>query len=1120
MRRIAIRPFSRLGHRPDGSPVRYHALLALAAIVWLAQAGVEASAEPSISPADREFFEKHVRPVLVANCVTCHGPEKQKGGLRADSRDALLAGGDSGPAVVPGDVNDGYLISAINYGETYQMPPKGKLKAADIAALSEWVKRGAPWPAGDEPAAAKTASAFDLKERAKHWAFQPLKIVPPPQVKQTDWPKSPIDPFILRDLQQAGLKPAAPADKRTLLRRVTYDLIGLPPTPAEIEAFLADESPEAFGRVVDRLLASPHYGERQARHWLDLARFAETYGHEYDFVIPQAFRYRDYCIRAFNADLPYDQFMIEQIAGDLLPHPRTNPADGTNESATGTAFFCFGEQLHAPVDVLQAQADRIDNQIDVFGKTFLAMTLACARCHDHKFDAISTRDYYGLYGFLKSSRTEQCSLEPAGYLKPQLARLQTLKASLRAATAKSWREAAEALDKYLLAAWNPNDGKLAAGLNPALVQRWTKALADPQASRPEHPLFPLAELRKHSVSPSSDEAARILRPLLAKNHPAADPQPSRSSTEFNLTNFDGWSIEGDAFGAGAARVGDFVPGKSQPIEHIVAHESLRSDLVSRRLEGSLQTPSFTIRERYLHVHAAGKDARIRVVVDGFVLIRSPIYGSLHHRLKDDQPHWITIDLEMWRGHRAYLEFVDLESADPADPSGAYGPDGYLAVDRVLCSEQSAPPTNRDLPAWSLLKERPIESLSDLSAAYRSLVLRTIDDWQSSALASSEQGEAEAALLNWLVENKLLDPAPAETSASEAAALVQEYRRIEATLAKPRMAFALIDGDGENSCVFIRGNPANQGPEVPRRFLEVFDGPEARPLPAGSGRLELAQRMLENSRPLVARVIVNRLWLHHFGEGLVRSPDDFGRMGQTPTHPELLDYLASELMRRNWSLKEMHRVLLLSSTYQMSSHATAEAKLADPSNNHWHHVPVRRLEAESIRDAILAVSGRLDRTMYGPSVMPFISPFMHGRGRPGNSGPLDGAGRRSIYVGVRRNFLTPMFQAFDYPTPFSTRGQRSVSHVPAQALAMMNNPFVIGQAKLWGEQILREPGLTTPARIDRMYLSSFGRPPTADESRMAVAFIDGYDKPAAKDAADAWADLAHVLMNLTEFIFVY
>jgi mono/diheme cytochrome c family protein len=370
----------------------------------LASLGVAGQARAT-DPAQLEFFEKKIRPVLVENCYSCHSrPKKPKANLLLDSRPGLLKGGDSGPAFVAGKPEESRLVRAIRYDDPeLRMPPRKKLGEEQIADLTAWIKLGAPWPTEGRAAPVRAGKdEFDLKERSKFWSLQPLRTDLPPAVRQCEWLQSPIDAFVLARLEAAGLPPAAPADKRALIRRVTCDLTGLPPTPAEIDAFLADNDPDAYERIVDRLLASPAYGERWARHWLDLVRYAETCGHEFDFDLPDAYRYRDYVIRAFNADLPYDQFVMEHVAGDLLPRPRRHPVDSCNESIIATGFWFLGEAKHSPVDVRADEADRIDNQIDVFSKAFLGLTVACARCHDHKFDAVSTRDYYALCGYLQS----------------------------------------------------------------------------------------------------------------------------------------------------------------------------------------------------------------------------------------------------------------------------------------------------------------------------------------------------------------------------------------------------------------------------------------------------------------------------------------------------------------------------------------------------------------------------------------------------------------------------------------------------------------------------------------------------------------------------------------------
>ncbi len=422
----------------------------------------------------------------------------------------------------------------------------------------------------------------------------------------------------------------------------------------------------------------------------------------------------------------------------------------------------------------------------------------------------------------------------------------------------------------------------------------------------------------------------------------------------------------------------------------------------------------------------------------------------------------------------------------------------------------------------MLADAKVTSADMLAERYRQLLLDTLDHWQTGTLAKASHPAAGVALLNWLLGVGLPGLSAPKVPADmqpKVATLLQQYVQAEAKLPTPARALAMMDGTPMDEKVYIRGNHQTKGALVPRRFLEVFAGDKGSAV-KGSGRLELAQQVTDPANPLTARVMVNRIWKHHFGQGLVASVDNFGILGEKPSHPELLDWLAAEFIQQGWSIKKMHRLMLLSSTYQMSSQENATAKKIDPDNRLLHRMPVKRLEGEIIRDALLAVSGRLDLAMYGPGVMPFLTPYMIGRGRPSKSGPLDGDGRRSIYINVRRNFLTPMFLVFDYPLPFTTIGKRSVSNVPAQALTMMNNDFVLQQTKLWAAHVLATPGLTPAQRLDAMYLTALGRPPSPAESAKMLAFLGEasamYGQP---NDPRAWHDLCHVIVNLKEFIYV-
>ncbi len=931
---------------------------------------------PADEPVNNEFFEKKVRPILIANCVECHGPKKDKGGLRLDSKAGFTKGGDTGAVVKAGEPDKSLLVQVIRYDGDIKMPAKGKMSDADIATLTAWVKGGAPWPE-DVAVGPKKGEAFDLHARAKaHWSFQPITRPKVPELRNPMAEnRNPIDSFLLAKLNDNGLSFAPPAEKRTLLRRVYFDLIGLPPTPEETDAFLKDTTPDAFEKVVEKLLASPHYGERWGRHWLDLVRYAETFGHEFDFEIADAWRYRDYVVRALNADVPFDKFLTEHIAGDLLAQPRRGK-DGINESLLATGFWWLGEAKHSPVDSRAEHADRIDNQIDVFGKTVLGLTISCARCHDHKFDPIATKDYYSLFSILASSRMNRADVDDTAPTVKLLDELKQVRAELTKLVANGGREPA--------------------------------------------------------VPGSNDWRTK--------------------STAFE--KFDaGWRSRWDASGLA------FRPEAAELVTYPHSGQEVR------KLPGALRSPTFTIEKPFFAIRVAGKDAKARLVLNGLQLIQNPIYGGLAHAINHgDELKWMVFDLRMWKGQPAYLELLD------------DGP-GYVAISEAWFAD-SPPP--------------------------------------------AEPGV------------KVPQPEVPLPEKPEAKILLERIHALEAKIPDAHRALSMRDGNGINERVFIRGSHKTPGVEAPRAFLEAFSKtPFAG---SGSGRLELAKAVTDPANPLVARVIVNRLWKHHFAEGIVRSPDDFGKQGQAPTHPELLDWLASEMVaptvpveqpanagRSPWSLKHMHRLMVLSTAYRQSSRATpeqaAKAVTADPQNKLLHQQNVRRLEAEAIRDTILSVSGRLDRTPEGPGVLPYLTEHQVGRGKPA-SGPLDGNGRRSIYLAVRRNFLNPMFQAFDYPTPFTSIGRRTVSNVPAQALVMMNNPFVIQQAELWAKRVLATPDRSTEQRVGAMYEAAFGRPPTKAELTAATDFVAEQAKEYGKpDHPKAWTDLAHVLFNAKEFIFV-
>ena len=1101
---------------------------------------------PAVPAADKgEFFEKKVRPLLAENCLSCHGAASKPlmGNLRLDTPMGLRKGGDRGADLLPAKPLDSPLLVAVRYEDPhFQMPPKGKLSGEQIATLTEWVKMGAPFPedrqgsketrrqgesSQNPKSKVQDIKTFDMKARMRHWAWQPVRPQIVPIVKNKAWCRTPLDAFVLAHLEAKGLKPAPAADRRTLLRRVTYDLIGLPPTREEMAAFLADKSPNAYEKTVDRLLASPHYGERQARHWLDLMRYAETDGHEWDYPKTGAWQYRDWVIRALNADVPYNQFVQEQIAGDLLPRPRLNPVDHFNESLLGTGWLWLGSGKHSPVDLRDDEAERVDNQIDVFGKAFLGMGVGCARCHDHKFDAISAKDYYALYGFLKSARqqitavgrpldanlrkalialnmdAQQTALQGAAY---------ALQSSNFAAliTSKDWKERVQAAKNdpaAFLRAWAVLNAPDVSGspdafrkTRDALAQRLAEQTArakkereavtwlwGPESNGAERGWYASGEAFDQNDAAPILAACRACRPLL-------NFRTMSLTVRFNNDKKD--------------RIGAAFYGAAD------------SGQISDKLQGALRSPTFTIEKPHLLYQLIGQNARVRLIIEGYQQIRDPLYGGLQFDVNSpDQATWRIQDVSRWLGHRAFIEISD-------------DGDGFVAVQRVGQGNGEPPVTPPNPLVQHLLEDPALNSLTALTRRCDLLLQQSAQWLLAGQPANAPNAEAYRDLLADVLPSLSL-PAPAVAHLRE---LLQQRTKMEAQIAVPQPALATADGTGADERVHLRGNYRTPGPLAPRRFLEACGG-SAVPRPdEGSGRLLLAQRMASPANPLLARVIVNRVWQHHFGEGIVRTPDDFGVMGERPTHPELLDWLASHFTAEgkgkrekgkeqadasfdcNWSLKKLHRLMVLSSAYRMSSQTEARAEVADPQNRSLHRMPVRRLEAECIRDAVLAVSGRLDPALYGQPVMPHLTAFTPGRGAPA-SGPVDGEGRRSIYLSIRRNFPIPLLMAFDCPVPTTTIGRRTISSVPAQALTLLNDPFFVEQAGVWAKHILSEPG-DAAQRVNALYEIAFSRPPTVEERNAALTFLtqqaQNYGRP---DDPRAWADLCHVLYNVKEFIFV-
>lgn len=871
--------------------IRYQRLAVLFAFaaVWLALRPAPAFVQSSEPTREQiEFFEKKVRPVLANNCFGCHSAQSQKlrGGLRLDSRESMLSGGTSGiPAITPGDPEKSQLIKAIRYTDSkLQMPPGEKLSNQEIADLESWIKQGAPM-SGSAVAAAPAKPAYDFTAAKTFWSFQPLRLSTPPPVRNRAWIRNPVDQFVLAKLEEKRLSPVADADKRTLIRRATFDLTGLPPTPAEIDAFLADRSADAFAKVVDRLLASPQYGERWGRHWLDVVRYADTAGDNSDFPVPAAFRYRNYVIKAFNEDKPYDEFAREQIAGDLLP---AKTQAEKNEKIVATGYLAMSRRFGSRNKEFNLT---IDDTIDNLGKTFLGLSVSCARCHDHKFDPIPTRDYYALYGIFNSSRYS----------------------------------------------------------------------------------FPGAEIYPHPA-----EMVALAPPKQAET-------------------FSKWQRE------------------------IADLDDRKEQLVAER----------------------GTAAR----------------------------------------NKAQKEKEAKEAKETAEKKA----DNQSTIQETAGKAAATPtPTPTPIPSY---EQRPADFDRDAM------------NWGLAGRSKRLPDEVEAEVLQ--VRSQIAD-------LNERAPKVQK-------------AYAVSEGYAANARIHRRGDPKSLGDEVPRGFLTILGGQQ---LPAGShgsGRDHLAGWIVDRANPLTARVMANRIWEYHFGKGIVATENDFGTRGTRPTHPELLDYLASRFIESGWSVKAMHRLIMNSHAYQLSSRDSAGNKAIDNNNSFLWHFDRRRLSAEEIRDSLLAVSGRLDKTPAEGHPFPAERDWHYTQ--HAQFFALYPTNRRSVYLMQQRLKKHPLMEVFDGPDTNSSTPQRSLTTTPVQALYLMNDPFVHAQADEFAVRVaMAFEGAAK--RIDFAYRLALGRPATPAEIQQASGYLQKVrgDLIEAKVEEEqltrkALASFLRVLLSSNEFLYV-
>ncbi len=953
---------------PTGNMAAARTILPL---TMLAFAGLGAAKAQEITKEQAEFFETKVRPVLADTCYRCHSADagKSKGGLTVDSRDALLKGGDTGPAVVPADPAKSLLIKAITYADPdLQMPPSstgGKLSDEQIANLTEWVKIGAPFPAG---ATAVKSKLTGLTDKARgHWSYQPVKVPKVPVNKNQQWCRTPVDCFILQKLEAAGMLPSPDAAQETpeiLLRRAYYDLIGLPPSPAEIEAFVADYRRDATGawaRAVDRLLASPHYGERWGRHWLDTARYSDTAGENVrgdDYRFAYAWTYRDWVINALNADMPYDKFLTYQLAADLLPKEQQG-RNGEHLAALG--FITVGERFGNPNDL-------INERIDTVSKAMLAMTVACARCHDHMFDPVSQKDYYALHGVFAS--TVEPNVKPLiGALPPQ-------------DQLDDYAKREAEVKKEIASAYYESIGHFnqAFRLKSPLYLEATTLPRDPAS--PEEKLSPYAQFR--NTNKLDDEIVRRIEGRVRKKDDAVFGPLAQ------LTALKAGEFAAKAPAILAQAQSGVVPGNSKkPLNRLVA-----------------------------------------------LALRGAKPGSIK-TIKD-----------VWQAYDNAFAMVAGKSSVWLDGMAFASADVVPGVDAAMAELLQIP-----------FEVKPGGTLS--IADFRQLIDR---------LPNNRRRDAQGALV--------------------------KLNELQLTHAgAPARAMIIADkAQAQDSPVFIRGQANTRGEVVPRRFLDVLSptGQGVR-FTKGSGRLELAQCIADKANPRTARVMVNRVWMHHFGEGFVSTPDDLGTMAETPSHPELLDYLANYFIESGWSLKKLHRLIMLSRVYQESSHVIAEYQDKDPYNRLLWRANVRRLDFESVRDSLLAMSGDLDRTIGGKPWNLTEEPYFDDNGKS----------RRSVYGYVDRGNLPELMAHFDFSKPEMTNSKRSTTIVPQQALFLMNSPFTVAVIR----RIVSRPefpalqkGESTDytrdkaaynrdlSRISALYRIIFQRMPRKDEYKWGIEFV--------------------------------
>ncbi len=1027
----------------------------LAMLVLGGSVGHAADEAKPVTPQQAAFFESKIRPLLVASCFQCHAGAESRGGLKLDSAEAIRKGNAHGPALIPGDPEKSNILKVVHYDGVIKMPPAGKLRPEEIVALTEWIKMGAPWPAATGSAGpSNPGQAPDMvmsPAQKNFWSFRPIVKPALSKVKNSAWCISPIDRFILAKLEDKGMKPAPPADRRTLIRRAYFDLVGLPPSPEDVEAFVADKAPDAWAKVVDKLLANPHYGERWGRHWLDLVRYSDSNGLDENVAFANAFRYRDYVVAAYNKDMPYDHFLTEQLAGDLM----SGDPSTLNERITATGFLTLGAKVLAEPDKEKMVMDIVDEQIEVTSKAFMGLTVACARCHNHKFDPIPTKDYYALAGIFKSTKamatlntvamwqerplvTQQTPAEIADHeqkVKAAESARKIIKGQADAALLAEYRRDA---DRYLQAAWELSQ------------QRELASVADTPAA------------------------------------PGDPPRIEIQATKFNRGNV---FRDTDNYGKGIG-----------VIINVGTPDTAEYD-VDIPTAGDYQ-----VELRY----ASAENRPVHLLLNGIV-IKENAAGQKTGSFFPEGQKWEVEGVFAFQHGKNVLK-IERQDAIPH-------------FSRILIVPARVRPEG--------VPQRTADQIAKQHGVNVNLVrhsLRFVTDVKSDP-SKLQPAELQAAVRKFAERATVPDKPEGiypENFRSQLTVVEKTFKALKDQETKPAMAMAVEEGKVENCRVHVRGDTQSLGDYVPRHFLTVLGGDKIVAKEGQSGRLELANWLTNPGNPLTSRVEVNRIWQGHFGIGLVKTPENFGLLGSLPTHPELLDWMAKTFTEQGWSMKKMHRLIMLSNTYKMSSVADAKTALigdkADTENTLLWKMPRRRLDAEPFRDAILSVAGQLDLTMGGSLLTTANHDYV--TNDQSNNSTQYSAKRRGIYLPIIRSALYDMFQAFDFGDPTMVNAHRSITTVAPQALYVMNSPFVLEQAKAFAAQLMGMKALSEADRVKLAYMKAYSRPATASEAQKCQNFLSKYadsltsgEPDAAKRRQKAWESLTQIILASNEFLYV-